>query len=53
MTAQQPVLGAFNMSGFEQQLQEAVTRAVITAMAAAMGTAVPARVGQVSANQNN
>ena len=50
MTAQQPVLGAFSMPGFEHQLQEAVTRAVITAMTAAMGGAVPARLGQVSAN---
>ena len=50
MTAQQPVLGAFSMPGFQQQLQEAVAKAVITAMTAAMGAAVPARLGQVSAN---
>ena len=50
MTAQQPVLGAFSMPGFQQQLQEAVAKAVITAVTAAMGAAVPARLGQVSAN---
>ena len=32
MTAQQTLLGAFSMAGFEAQLQEAVTRAIVMAM---------------------
>ena len=42
MTAQQEVLGAFNLTGFEQQLQEAVTRAIVMAMSATRGQGVPA-----------
>ena len=34
MTAQQSQLGAYRMTGFEQQLQEAVTRAVVMALTA-------------------
>ena len=51
MTAQQNMLGAFSLTGFEQQLQEAVTRAIVTAMTntrgqgAAMGQGVPAGLG--------
>ena len=37
MTAQQPLLGAYGMTGFEQQLQEAVTRAIVLAMSTARG----------------
>ena len=37
MTAQQSLLGAYIMAGLEQQLQEAVTRAVVMAMATARG----------------
>ena len=36
MTAQQSLLGAFILTGFEQQLQEAVTRAIVTALTANM-----------------
>jgi hypothetical protein len=39
MTAQQPLLGAYRLTGFEQQIQEAVTRAVVIAMTAARGQA--------------
>ena len=34
MTAQQPMLGAFSMTEFEQRLQESVTRAIVMAMTA-------------------
>ena len=33
MTAQQDLLGAGSLTGFQQQLQEAVTRAIVAAMA--------------------
>ena len=60
MTAQQPMLGAFRMTGFEQQLQEAVTRAVVIAMTTArsqggwpvVGEAVPAGAGLAAATRN-
>ena len=36
LTAQQDLLGAFSLTGFEKKLEEAVTRAIVTAMTASM-----------------
>ena len=40
LTAQQNMLGAFNLTGFEQKLQEAVTRAIVTALTANLSQGV-------------
>ena len=54
MTAQQNMLGAFSLTGFEQQLQEAVTRAIVMTMSVTRGqggVGVTAGLGAANPNQ--
>ena len=48
MTAQQSLLGAFRMTDFEKQLQEAVTRAIVVAMTSAINQGGQPVIGETA-----